>query len=383
MGKLFIAQLIDTLNRIAMQNKAKVVDLSTKANTTRTFKLLYKLGTDAYGYNFAKKLSDEKIIDGNELKELLMSDDFKEALKADRQGMFLIKKIKLPTKAEVAQEMKAIYNKYKDQMSKNPDDVDDPLHTYAIRTQFGDGPVVFVEGIKSEEGRREVRKWYAWMYKINYFQVRECSFEHWLKHPETQEATDKYEYQNDDLYKAEDKMAMDEELIESINSVNESFDDDNFRRRGGKRRMIDNMASKRFNKYHKFDDLEDDFDEFDDFDDFDEFEDMYNRNDTDDFYGDLDNDEEQDVFESSENVSFTKGDMVEKINGNGQGFIVIDVLESDAEIEAAKRKRRYRTMLPKDFEISSENPALALMSIKGPKGGLNFIYAASEFKHVE
>lgn len=381
MGKLFIAQLIDILNRISMKSNNGNVNLNTKANITKTFKLVYKLGTDVYGYNFAKKLSDYKIFDGNELKELLMSPDFIEILKSDKIGMFLIKKIKLPSKAEIAKEMKEVYNKYKDQMSKDPDDVDDPLHTYAIRTQFGDGPVVFVEGIKSEEGRREVRKWYAWMYKVNYFQVRECSFEHWVKHPETQEATDKYEYQNDDLYKAEDKMAMDEELIESINSVNESFDDDNFRRRGGKRRMMDNMVSKRFNKYRKFDDFEDNFDDLED--DFDDFEDIYNRNNTDDFYGDLDDDKEQDIFESSENVSFAKGDMVEKINGNGQGFIVIDVLESDAEIEAAKRKRRYRTVLPKDFEISSENPALALMSIKGPRGGLNFIYAASDFKHVE
>lgn len=378
MRKIFIVQLIDTLNRIAHNSTSKMVDLSSKAGITRTFKALYKLGTDVYGYDFAKKLSDAKITDGDDLKELLMSDDFKAAMQADRQGMFLIKKIKFPTKAAIAQEMKEIHNKYKNQMSDNADDVEDPLHTYAIRTQFGDGPVVFVEGIKSEQGRREVRKWYAWVNKVNYFQVRECSFEYWLKHPETQDATDKYEYQNDDLYKAEDKMAMDEELIESIKSVNESFDDDNFRRRGSKRRMMDNMASKRFNKYHKFDDLEDDFDEFDDFEDF---EDMYNRNDTDNFYGDLD-DEDQDIFESSENETFAKGDMVEKVNGSGQGFIVIDVLESEADVDAAKRKRRYRTMLPKGFEISNETPALAVMTMKGERGGLNFIYPAIDFKHI-
>ena len=74
--------------------------------------------------------------------------------------------------------------------------------------------------------------------------------------------------------------------------------------------------------------------------------------------------------------------MVEKVNGSKQGFIVIDVLESDADIDAAKRKRRYRTIFPKGFEVSSETPALAVMTMKGEKGGLNFIYPASEFVHI-
>lgn len=363
MNKLFTAQLIDVLNRIAMQSKSKRIDITSKANTTRVFKALYKIGTDIYGYNFAKRLSDAKITDGEDLKLLLSSDDFREKMMADRQGAFLVKKIKLPTKAELGKEMKAIYDKYKDQMSDNPDDVDDPLHTYAVRTQFGDGPVVFVDGIKSDAGRKEIRRWYAWMYKVNYFQVRECSFEYWLKHPESQNSTDNYEYQNDDLYKAEDEMMADEGLTESVKFVNESFDDDNFRRRGGRRRMIDDMSTKRFNKYHKFDDLEDDIlsDEYDDF---------------------FNNYDEADDLDEAVSAEFKKGDMVRKINGNGQGFIVIDVLESEADIESAKRKRNYRRMLPKDFEVSENNPALAVMTVKGPRGGINYIYLASDFEHI-
>ena len=374
MNKLFIAQLIDVLNRIAMQSKSKTVDLASKANATRVFKTLYKIGTDIYGYNFAKKLLEAKITDADDLKQLLISDDFRQKMMEDRQGAFLIKKIKLPTKAEIGKEMKAIYDKYKDQMSDDPDDVDDPLHTYAVRTQFSDGPVVFVDGIKSEAGRKEIRKWYAWLHKINYFQVRECSFEYWLKHPEVQSSTDHYQYQNDDLYKHEDNIAAEENLVEN---VNESFFDDGGRR-FNKRRMIDDMASKRYNKYGRFDDLEDDFDDLDD-----DFEDIYNRNNTDDFYDDLEDDKEQDIFESSENETFAKGDMVRKINGNSQGFIIIDVLESEADIESAKRKRNYRRMLPKDFEVSENNPALAVMTVKGPKGGLNYIYPAIDFKHIE
>ena len=75
--------------------------------------------------------------------------------------------------------------------------------------------------------------------------------------------------------------------------------------------------------------------------------------------------------------------MVQKINSkNKQGFIVIDVLESEADIESAKKKRNYRRMLPKGFEISEENPALAVMTVKGHKGGLNYIYPAADFKHI-
>lgn len=368
MSKLFVTQIIDILNRIAMQSKSKMVDISNKSAIARTFRLFYKIGNDVYGFNFIKKLGDAKIKDAEDFNELLISDDFKDALMADRQGMFLIKKIKFQTKTELAKEMKAIQKKYNNQMSEDINDVDDPEHTYAIRTNpYGLGPDVFVEGVKTEEGRREIRKWYAWFYKVNYFKVRECSVEWYLKHKKVDSDNSDIEYNDDDLYKYEDKMAMDEGLIESINSVNESFDDDGFRRRGGKRRMIDDMNSRRFNKYRRFDDLED-YDEFDDFDDL---------------YGDLDDDIDQDIFEASENITFAKGDMVQKINSkNEQGFIVIDVLESEADIESAKKKRNYRRMLPKGFEISEDNPALAVMTMKGHRGGLNYIYPAADFEHI-
>ena len=357
MTKLFIAQLCDILNRLTVRKTNNVIDLSTKTAATKTFKLFYNLGNELFGYKFMQKLSELKIKDANDFKDLLNSDEVREMMMNDRQGMFIIKKIKFPTKAEVAKEMKAIYDKYKNNMSKNPDDVDDPIHTYAIRTQFGDGPVVFVDGVKSEEGRKEVRRWYAWFHKINYFQVRECSYDYWLKHPETQESTDRYEYQNDDLYAAEDKMAMDE-------SVNESFNDEMRPRRHSRRHMMDDMKTKRFTKYRKFDDFEDD--------DFDEFD-----NDI------FDDDFEDDIFESNDREVFTKGDMVQLANSkNDQGYIVIDVLESDTDVENAKKKRNYRKVLPKNFEISSETPALAVMTVKGERGGLNYIYPASDFKHI-
>ena len=151
MNKLFTAQLIDVLNRIAMQSKSKRIDITSKANTTRVFKALYKIGTDIYGYNFAKRLSDAKITDGEDLKLLLSSDDFREKMMADRQGAFLIKKIKLPTKAAIAQEMKVLRDKYKNQISTDENDVDDPIHTYAVRTNpYGLAPDLFFDAIKCE-----------------------------------------------------------------------------------------------------------------------------------------------------------------------------------------------------------------------------------------
>lgn len=361
MNKIFVVQLIDTLNRIAMTSKSKTIDLNSKANAAKIFRTLYRLGIDIYGYDFANRLSKAKITDGEDLKQLILSDEFKNELMNDRQGMFLIKRIKLPTKAAIAQEMKVLRDKYKNQISTDENDVDDPIHTYAVRTNpYGLAPDLFVDGVKSEEGRREVRRLYAWMYKVNYFKVRECSFEWYLKHKKVDSDDSDIEYNDDDLYRYEDKISVDENLIESINTVNESFDD-KFRYRGGKRRMMDDMSSKRFNKYKKLDD-------FDDFDD--------------NFDDDLDFDTNINEFESNENETFARGDMVEKVNGSKQGFIVIDVLESDADIEAAKRKRRYRTIFPKGFEVSSETPALAVMTMKGERGGLNFIYPATDFKHV-
>lgn len=247
MTKKFFIQVVDTLNKLSK------VDISTKLAANRTFRMFTKYGVDLYGYQFGKDLSNEKIKDGDLFREWLNSDEIREQLAADRVGKMLIKRIQFPKKSDLYKENKAIYDKYKDQMSKKSEDVNDPLHTYAIRTQFGDGPVVFVEGVKSEEGRREIRKWYAWMYKVNYFQVRECSFEYWLKHPETQDATDNYEYQNDDLYK------------EEIRDIDESYNvEPMYRKRKStskRRGMVDDRNDRAFKKHRKFD-FDEEIDDF-------------------------------------------------------------------------------------------------------------------------
>lgn len=208
----FKKQLIDILAKLG-----STIDISTKAECNKTFKRVLKLGEDLLGYNFIFDMRDSKITDATQFQELLLSDEFNQFMMDDRLGVNVVKKIKRPNKTKIAAEMKEIYNKYKHNMSTDIDDVDDPLHTYAIRTDDGSGEVVFVDGIKTDEGRREVRRWYAWTYKINYFKVRECSIEHWLKHPETQTATRQEKYNDNDLYDYEDKMAKEDRVMESAN----------------------------------------------------------------------------------------------------------------------------------------------------------------------
>lgn len=189
MKKILAIQVIDVLSKVATRSNSKKVDITSTATSTASFNAFIRMGTDVYGYPFASRIADEGITNANQFAMLLMSDSFKDMLKADSIGVNVIKQIKYPSKARVAEEMKAIRNKYKDMIFENADDVVCDDHTYAIRTQYGDGPIVFVKGVRSDAGRHEVRRWYAWAYKINYFEVRECSYEYWVNNPDIQNAT--------------------------------------------------------------------------------------------------------------------------------------------------------------------------------------------------
>lgn len=189
MKKILAIQIIDVLSKVAARSNSKKVDITSTATSTAAFNAFIRMGTDIYGYPFATHIAEEGIRTANQFAMLLMSDSFKDMLKADSVGVNVIKQIKYPSKARIAEEMKAIRNKYKDMIFDNAEDVDCGEHTYAIRTQFGNGPVVFVKGVRSDDGRHEVRRWYAWAHGINYFEVRECSFEYWANNPDTQIAT--------------------------------------------------------------------------------------------------------------------------------------------------------------------------------------------------
>ena len=78
--------------------------------------------------------------------------------------------------------------------------------------------------------------------------------------------------------------------------------------------------------------------------------------------------------------SFNRGDMVE--DEKGQGYVVIDTFTTEEEIAAAKKKRPYRVILPKDYVVSDETPVVAVMTIKAVKRGLNYIYPISKFSMI-
>lgn len=189
MKKIIAIQIIDILSRIASRLNSKKVDITSTTTTAAAFNAFIKMGTDVYGYSFVSRIAEEGVRNAGQFAMLLMSDSFKDILNTDSVGIKVIKQIKYPTKARVNEEMKAIRNKYKNMIFDNVDDVVCNDYTYAIRTQYGDGPIVFVNGVRSDEGRHEIRRWYAWMYKINYFEVRECSYEYWVNNPNIQNAT--------------------------------------------------------------------------------------------------------------------------------------------------------------------------------------------------
>lgn len=189
MKKIFSVQVIDVLSKVAARSKSKRVDIGSATSANTTFNTFLRMGSDIYGSSFATQLADAHVTTAHSFVMLLMSEKFKTMLDSDRIGKSLYKQIKYPTAARIAEEMKQIHNKYKTAIINRAEDVRDVDHTYAIRTKLGDGPVVFVKGVPSNESRHEVRRWYAWAHDINYFDVRECSFEHWAKNPATQIAT--------------------------------------------------------------------------------------------------------------------------------------------------------------------------------------------------
>lgn len=376
------------------------LDVSTKAAAGKAFRKFIKFGVDVYGYDFEKILNGLKVKNAEDLRELFLSDDFISMLEADSIGARLLKtSIKLPTSAAIAKEMKAIYNKYEDNMSENPDDVEDPDNTYAIRTQFGDGPVVFVDGVMSPEGRREVRRWYAWMYKINYFEVRECTFDFWLEHEDTRYATSRMEYTDDDLYvdeidesfserdfrnsdnllrRAMQKIRRDLKdgyvTMRDLNDIVNNLNDSNYAwdiavELGAEEesaripeRIMDAIVNAAMNI--KYNDMNESFNIEDGkhrrhnrkFDRSERRMNKYNRFD----------DEEFDDVPST----ISKGDCV--MNADGEEFNVIDILYNKFDVQNALRRRNYRVVV--DEDPSRLNPFAAVAT----RNGVHYIYPMSD-----
>lgn len=186
---IFDLHLIEVLSRVALHCKSNHIDISNKQSEAKTFSTLLKLGIAKYGREFLSKLANKGVKSAGDFTALLTDESFINMLRNDLVGKSLIKKIKYPSASKVKQEMKKIEEEYKNNIVTDISSVEDLTQLYAIRTQTGNGPVIFITGVKSDDGRHAIRRWYAYQHNVNYFQVRECSYEYWVNHPESQNAT--------------------------------------------------------------------------------------------------------------------------------------------------------------------------------------------------
>ena len=186
---IFDVHLIDILSKVSSYGKLNRIDISNKQAEDKTYSLLIDLGLNKYGRGFLTKLIAKGVKRASDFAALLTDESFIDMLQNDSIGKSLIKKIKYPSASRLKQEMKRIAEEYGNNIVEDITAVEDLTQLYVIRTQTGNGPVIFVTGVKSDEGRHEIRRWYSYQYKVNYFQVRECSYEYWTNHPETQDST--------------------------------------------------------------------------------------------------------------------------------------------------------------------------------------------------
>ena len=187
MNKLTFVKIVETLNWLP----TKTIAVNTAAGANKAHALFLMTARNKFGFGFINELKELGLNYTNVFKDYLNSETFREALEADTFGKGVIKKMKFSKAADIKRECTNIYNKYKDYMTTEVDEVENGDGVFAIRTQYGTGPVVFVKDMPNfgYEARHEVRRWYAWKYKINYLEVRECSYDFWNNHEETQYAT--------------------------------------------------------------------------------------------------------------------------------------------------------------------------------------------------
>ena len=186
---IFDLHLIDILSKVSSYGKLNRIDISNKQSEDKTYNFILELGLNKYGREFLTKLIAKGVKRASDFTALLTDESFINMLQNDSIGKSLIKKIKYPSASRVKQEMKKIAEEYGNNIVEDITTVEDLTQLYVIRTQTGNGPVIFVTGVKSDEGRHDIRRWYSYQYKVNYFQVRECSYEYWANHPETQYST--------------------------------------------------------------------------------------------------------------------------------------------------------------------------------------------------
>jgi hypothetical protein len=187
MNRLTYVKIVETLNYVPL----KTIAVNTDAGANKAYTLFLEVAKNKFGFNFLNELKELGLKSSRVFRDYLNSANFRETLETDNFGKSLLNKIKFSKDSEIKKECTKIYNKYKDFMTTEENDIADTNGVFAIRTQYGTGPVVFIKDMPDfgYEARHEVRRWYAWQYKINYFEVRECSYDFWNNHEDSQIAT--------------------------------------------------------------------------------------------------------------------------------------------------------------------------------------------------
>lgn len=188
MNKLTFIKFVETLKACP-----KTISVNSEANAIKTHAMFLETAKNKFGFSYLNELKELGFKSNRVFKDYLNSEVFRTNLEADTLGKSVFNKIKFSKDSEIKRECTNIYNKYKDYMSLESKEIEDTDGVFAIRTKYGTGPVVFVKNLSDfgYDARHEVRRWYAWQYKINYFDVRECSYEYWNNNEETQYSTAK------------------------------------------------------------------------------------------------------------------------------------------------------------------------------------------------
>lgn len=186
MKDIVFVKMVEVLNAMPVKN----IMVNNDTNAAKMFVTFMECAKNKYGYEFCRELNALGFKKFIVFKDYINSQVFRDMLAKDSNKK-LIERIKFSKAAEMNRECENIYNKYKNYMFDEIDDTENNEGVFAIRTKWGNGPVVFVRNMSdfNYEARHEVRRWYAWKYKINYFEVRECSYDFWNNHEESRYAT--------------------------------------------------------------------------------------------------------------------------------------------------------------------------------------------------
>jgi hypothetical protein len=198
-----IMALVETINRTGFTDFSTI---EKSKNTWRKIRSFYMDHPKSFGttdlkyHDFIVKLinaiynqaTDSQITNTYGIEAempILLQDFFVENTKFLETIYGLRRTIKLPSVAKKKEEAKRFLS---DHSALELDCVDDLVletpNTWVVRTKWGNGPVVSMEGLE-ESDRHVIRSMYARMYGISYYEVRECTAQFWLDHPETRVST--------------------------------------------------------------------------------------------------------------------------------------------------------------------------------------------------